>query len=341
MKFMKRPLSLLLSLLLILSLFTIIPVTTASAFSSDTITVFYTDGDNWDTNGGKIKVYYWKSGESVSWPGKTMTYMYDNSLGQSVYYAQIPEDATGIIFNDNNRWNCQTKDITSGIVNGAWWYCGSYSHKDGNNSVFNYGTLNNTYHDAEPPTCGQDGNIEYYKLDNNYYNIDMSDATAAGIVDPATGNHELDEIEAVTPNCISEGNTAYYYCSNCGKYFSDAEGTDEIAEDSWELDVDPDNHRLIHYYGYPATCDTAGECDYYECEWCGKMFADANITTLLSIPQLRRLAARKATASIISAKLAADTSLMHKAQMRSRKTAGSLQHPATITTAAPYLSGME
>lgn len=44
--------------------------------------------------------------------------------------------------------------------------------------------------------------------------------------------HELTLVGATDATCTTAGNTAYYTCE-CGHYFSDAEGTQEIAEDSW------------------------------------------------------------------------------------------------------------
>lgn len=49
---------------------------------------------------------------------------------------------------------------------------------------------------------------------------------------PATG-HTLTATEAVAATCTTPGNTAYWTCSECGKYFSDENGETEIAADSW------------------------------------------------------------------------------------------------------------
>lgn len=48
----------------------------------------------------------------------------------------------------------------------------------------------------------------------------------------ATG-HNLTEHKAVAATCTKAGNTAYWSCSNCGKYFSDSNGKTEIAKNSW------------------------------------------------------------------------------------------------------------
>ena len=49
-----------------------------------------------------------------------------------------------------------------------------------------------------------------------------------------THTHTLTEVAAKAPTYTVAGNIAYYTCE-CGKYFSDAEGQNEIAEGSWIL----------------------------------------------------------------------------------------------------------
>ena len=91
---------------------TTVPETTASA--SDTITVYaYNKLNNWSN----VYVYYWSSsGTKPNWPGKKM------EQGNAVWVADIPKDATGVIFNNGAALNTkQTVDITSGIQNNAQW----------------------------------------------------------------------------------------------------------------------------------------------------------------------------------------------------------------------------
>ncbi len=49
--------------------------------------------------------------------------------------------------------------------------------------------------------------------------------------------HDLTEHAATEATCEEAGNTLYYECENCGKFFSDAEGTSEIPEDSWVVEA--------------------------------------------------------------------------------------------------------
>ena len=45
----------------------------------------------------------------------------------------------------------------------------------------------------------------------------------------ANHTHELEHHEAVPPTCGADGNTEYWRCTICGKYFSDAQGQNQIS----------------------------------------------------------------------------------------------------------------
>ena len=49
--------------------------------------------------------------------------------------------------------------------------------------------------------------------------------------------HDLVKTEAKDPTCTEPGNTAYWTCTRCGKFFSDAEGQTEIEEGSWVIEA--------------------------------------------------------------------------------------------------------
>ena len=51
----------------------------------------------------------------------------------------------------------------------------------------------------------------------------------------AKAAHTLTLVKAKAATCKAAGNTAYYKCSVCGKFFSDKAGTKEIAKNSWVI----------------------------------------------------------------------------------------------------------
>ncbi len=124
--------------------------------------------------------------------------------------------------------------------------------------------------------------------------------------------HDLVKTEAKAATCTEAGNSEYYTCGRCGKYFSDAEGRNEISEGSWVIaalghnggewtvtkaatceekgeetrtcarcgeketrEIEALGHDLEKTEAKAATCTEAGNSEYYTCKACGKFFSDA------------------------------------------------------------------
>lgn len=85
--------------------------------------------------------------------------------------------------------------------------------------------------------------------------------------------HNLVKHAAKASTCIEKGNTEYYECTICHKYFSDAAGEHEIEEGSWVLPLG--DHTLEEHPAQAATCTAPGNSLYYSCSVCGKYFSDA------------------------------------------------------------------
>ena len=71
--------------------------------------------------------------------------------------------------------------------------------------------------------------------------------------------------------CTEPGNTEYYTCSICNKYFSDEAGQTEIEADSWVIAA---GHSLTKTEEKGATCTESGNTEYYTCSICNKYFSD-------------------------------------------------------------------
>lgn len=98
----------------------------------------------------------------------------------------------------------------------------------------------------------------------------------------------LTHVPAAAPQCNKLGNTEYWACAGCNKYFSDAQGTLEITDkDSVLIDtvscnyVDcicewcgAKNHSLTHYARVEAQCNKTGNIEYWYCSSCEKSFTD-------------------------------------------------------------------
>ena len=80
-------------------------------------------------------------------------------------------------------------------------------------------------------------------------------------------------VAAVDATCEEAGNIAYYKCSVCGKYFSDADGKNEISADS--VVVPAKGHTIVSVEVREATCSEVGiKVACYQCSVCGKYFSD-------------------------------------------------------------------
>ena len=118
----------------------------------------------------------------------------------------------------------------------------------------------------ERPTCTEDG-LKTYILYVCFEGKDYMDSYKMLL--PATG-HAIIETEARAATCTKAGNSEYYTCSECGKYFSDEEGKNEIEENSRVIEAK--GHKLEKTEVKAATCTEAGNNEYYTCNKCGSFF---------------------------------------------------------------------
>ena len=91
--------------------------------------------------------------------------------------------------------------------------------------------------------------------------------------DEETTTHTLVAVEAVEATCDTAGNTAYWYCSDCGKYFSDGSGENEISIENTVVSALGHDIAFVDA-NEPTSCDSDGNTAYYVCTVCGKYFED-------------------------------------------------------------------
>lgn len=90
--------------------------------------------------------------------------------------------------------------------------------------------------------------------------------------------HSMTAIPAVNATCTENGNKAYWYCSECEKYFSDVDGRTETTV---EEAVVPASHSLTHVDAKAASYTQEGNIEHWYCSSCGKYFADSSAITEL------------------------------------------------------------
>lgn len=89
-------------------------------------------------------------------------------------------------------------------------------------------------------------------------------------------NHKaVTAVAAKDPTCTVNGNIEYWYCTACGKYFSDEACTNEIAYEDTIIPVA--GHKAAVKNVIPATCELDGNAGDLYCSVCGQLLSTNNI----------------------------------------------------------------
>lgn len=103
-------------------------------------------------------------------------------------------------------------------------------------------------------------------------------ALAAGCA--TAEEHNMTLVPEQEATCTEAGHEQYYSCSDCGKYFADAQGNTEISLD--DIAIPALGHDLEQVAAAEATCTQAGHSAYYQCTRCDAMFSDAEGTRVVT-----------------------------------------------------------
>ena len=128
------------------------------------------------------------------------------------------------------------------------------------------------------PTCTDKGTTTY-TAKVTFEKKDYADTKDVQDI-PALG-HKLTKTAAKAATCTEAGNKEYYTCGTCGKFFSDKDGKNEIAKDSWVIDAL--GHKMTKTPAKAATCVAEGNNEYYTCSVCNKVFKDEQGNTLTTV----------------------------------------------------------
>ncbi len=70
----------------------------------------------------------------------------------------------------------------------------------------------------------------------------------------AYGAHKLTKTDAKAATCTNTGNSDYWICATCGKFFSDETAENQVEKNSWIMAVDPEKHTGME--GWTKTVTT-------------------------------------------------------------------------------------
>ncbi len=111
--------------------------------------------------------------------------------------------------------------------------------------------------------------VRHYNCTDGYYIfVDDVAITATFAAECEPGHHNLYHEEATEATCTEPGYAEYWYCDICGRYFTDAEGTNAVSLSS--LMTSP---ALGHDWGDPA--DHNDGTHIYTCDRCGITYSEA------------------------------------------------------------------
>ena len=130
-------------------------------------------------------------------------------------------------------------------------------------------------HEKVEPTCTEYGTKAYYECTSChklFADAEGTEAVYTTALTIAPLGHSMTKHEKVEPTCTEYGTKAYYECTSCGKLFADAEGKEAVY--TTDLTIAPLGHSMAKHEEVKPTCTEAGTKEYYECETCGKIFAD-------------------------------------------------------------------
>ena len=171
------------------------------------------------------------TGDFISQTATKITYTVDSSNNVKITDISLSSgntvdipltiDGKTVIAVDEDHWHkvgnhtCVTNTTPTCIKKATCGICGQDY----------YGDHDLSHHDAVPPTCTTDGNVEYWEcsLCQKDFSDDKGTAEITDIVKSALG-HSLIKTDEKAPTCTDDGNRAYWTCTECRNIFSDDAG---------------------------------------------------------------------------------------------------------------------
>ncbi len=133
-----------------------------------------------------------------------------------------------------------------------------------------------TYYPRMNATCVSTGNSAYYGC--NTCNRLFLDARGSSEIEDKSSviipmiEHNLTYTRPRMPTCSISGNTAYYSCEYCMKWFEDEDARKEITDKASV--IIPFRHTIQFMPYTPPTCIHDGYEEHYACMSCGKLYED-------------------------------------------------------------------
>ncbi len=114
---------------------------------------------------------------------------------------------------------------------------------------------------------------------------DCGCTTSKGVTDEtwvkekSNSGHNMTHTDAKAADCFEAGNYEFWYCSNCNKYYKDADGNEAFTGQSATV-IKKRDHNLKKVDYKAATCEVDGNPEYFYCQYegCGYTTLPADIS---------------------------------------------------------------
>ena len=100
--------------------------------------------------------------------------------------------------------------------------------------------------------------------------IFFSIASLMAMTGCSTHTHEMQYVQKTDPTCLDSGTKEHYFCTGCGKYYSDEKGDNEISADS--IVISALGHDSVYVQPVEATVDADGNIGHYSCTRCHEKY---------------------------------------------------------------------
>ena len=245
--------------------------TTGTPVDPEYITVYFSNAWMWTD----VTVYFWGSAfeATPAWPGNPMTFVETNDMGQDIYKATIPADATGMLFaGKDNGAETQSPDITE-IADGRGYYM-DWNETDG--------TFVGSYEYVAPvdPTTTAAASSEATQPATD----DATEPATGDATEPATGDTTTNTTIYLKINNdwpAADAWFAAYYWNADGDY-GWATLTATETEGIYTAEVPADTTGLIFTRRNPASTELGWNSDTDTTKKIWNQTADINMTTDLT-----------------------------------------------------------
>ena len=205
-----------------------------------------------------------------------------NSAGASAWATINPisgETVPAAPTNLKATWNSATwtANVSWNAVSGASYYEVQYCHTGKDDWAVETSYTNNK------ATSFVSEGVGHTQYGFRVRAVNSAGASAWTTLNPISHTHSMTHTYSQVATCTSSGNIEYWYCSGCGKYFTDSAGNKEITKA--ETIIKSLGHSLSHVDEKVATCTEDGNNEYWTCTRCGKYYSDSSATKEISKSQ--------------------------------------------------------